>query len=41
MYETYGDKLQPFFDREYLQLHYMDTEGFVINVNTKVIIKDS
>ena len=40
MYETYYDKLQPYFGQENIQLHYMDTENFVLSVNTKDIIKD-
>ena len=40
MYETYYDKLQPYFGRESTQLHYMDTDSFVLSVNTKDIIKD-
>ena len=40
MYETYYDKLQPYFGQENLQLHYMDTDSFVLSVNTKNIIKD-
>ena len=40
-YETYYDKLQPYFGRENLHLHYMDTDSFVLSVNTKDIIKDS
>ena len=40
MYETYYDKLQPYFGEENLQLYYMDTESFVKSVNTKDIIKD-
>ena len=40
MYETYYDKLQPYFKREKIQLHYMDTDSFVLTVNTKDIIKD-
>ena len=40
MYETYYDKLQPYFGRENIQLHYMDTDSFVLSVNTKDIIKD-
>ena len=40
MYETYYDKLQPYFGQENIQLHYMDTDGFVSSVNTKDIIKD-
>ena len=40
MYETYYDKLQPYFRQENIQLHYMDTDSFVLSVNTKDIIKD-
>ena len=40
MYETYYDKLQPYFGQEKIQLHYMDTDSFVLIVNTKDIIKD-
>ena len=40
MYETYYDKLQPYFGQENLQLHYMDTDSFILSVNTKDIIKD-
>ena len=40
MYETYYDKLQPYFGQESIQLHYMNTESFVLSVNTKDIIKD-
>ena len=40
MYETYYDKLQPYFGRENIQLHYMDTDSFVLSVNTKDIIMD-
>ena len=40
MYETYYDKLQPYFGQENLHLHYIDTDAFVLNVNTKDIIKD-
>ena len=40
MYETYYDKLQPFFGQVKIQLHYMDTDSFVLSVNTKDIIKD-
>ena len=39
MYETYCDKLQPYFGQEKLHLHYMDTDSFLIKVNTKDIIK--
>ena len=39
MYETYYDKLQPYFGQENIQLHYMDTDSFVLRVNTKDIIK--
>ena len=40
MYETYYDKLQPYFGQVKFQLHYMDTDSFVLSVNTKDIIKD-
>ena len=40
MYETYYDELQPYFRQENLQLHYMDTDSFVLSVNTKDIVKD-
>ena len=40
MYETYYDKLQPYFGQENIQLYYMDTDSFVLSVNTKDIIKD-
>ena len=40
MYETYYDKLQPYFGQENIQLHYMDTDSFILKVNTKDIIKD-
>ena len=40
IYEAYYDKLQPYFGQENIQLHYMDTDSFVLSVNTKDIIKD-
>ena len=40
MYETYYDKLQPYFGQENIQLHYMDTDSFVLSVNTEDIVKD-
>ena len=40
MYETYYDKLQPYFGQENIQLRYMDTDSFVLSVNTKDNIKD-
>ena len=40
MYETYYDKLQPYFGKENSQLSFMDTDSFVLSVNTKNIIKD-
>ena len=40
MYETHYDKLQPYFKQENIQLHYMDTDSFVLRVNTKDIIRD-
>ena len=40
MYETYYDILQPYFGQENIQLHYIDTDAFVLSLNTKDIIKD-
>ena len=40
MYETYYNLLEPYFGQENIQLHYMDTDSFVLSVNTKDIIKD-
>ena len=40
MSETYYDKLQAYFGQENIQLHYIDTDAFVLSVNTKDIIKD-
>ena len=40
MYETYYDKLQPYFGQENIQLQYMDTDIFVLGLSTKDIIKD-
>ena len=40
MYKTNYDKLQPYFGMENKQLHHLDTEAFVLSVNTEDIIKD-
>ena len=40
LYETYHDKLQPYFKQENIQLHYKDTDSFVLSVKRKDIIKD-
>ena len=40
MYETYYDTLQPKFGQENLQLHYIDTDGMILSMNTKDIIND-
>ena len=40
LYETYYDKLQTYFGQENTQLHYMDTDSFVLSVNTKDIVND-
>ena len=40
MHESYYDILQPYFGQENIQLHYMDTDSFILNVNTNDIIKD-
>ena len=38
MYETYYDKLQPFFGQENIQLHYMDCDSFVLSIETQNIM---
>ena len=38
--ETYYDILRRYFEQENIHLHYMDTDSFVLSVNTKDIIKD-
>ena len=38
--KSYYDKLQPFFGMEITQFHYLDTDAFVLSVNTENIIKD-
>ena len=40
MYETYHDTLQPYFGQQKLQLHYIDTDGMILSMKTKDIIKD-
>ena len=40
MYETYYDKLQPYFEPENIQLHYMDCDSFVMSIETENIIND-
>ena len=40
MYGTYYDTLQPYFGQENLQLHYVDTDGMILSMKTKDIIKD-
>ena len=39
MYETYYDKLQPYFGEKNLHIYYMDTDSFILGVNTKIISK--
>ena len=40
MYEIYCDKLKPYFGQKNFQLHYIDTDAFVLSVNTNDIIKN-
>ena len=39
-YETYYDKLQPYFGEKNLHLHCMDTDSFILSVNTNDIMRD-
>ena len=40
MYETYYDKLQPYFSQDEVQLPYMDCDSFVLTMRTEKIIND-
>ena len=40
MYETYYDELKPYFVQKNNQLDFVDTDAFVMIVNTKDIIKE-
>ena len=40
MYKTYYDKLKPYFGMENIQLPYLDTDAFVLSVNTEGIVED-
>ena len=40
MYETYYNKLQQFFWNNYIHLNYMDTDRFVLSLNTNDIAKE-
>ena len=39
MYESYYDKLKPYFGPENIQLYYMDTDSFVLSMKTENVIK--
>ena len=41
MCETYYDYLQPYFGQENIELHYIDTDAFVVSTNTKFDFTDS
>ena len=40
VYEFYYDTLQPYIGQENIHLHYVDTDAFVLSLNTKDTIKD-
>ena len=40
MYESYYGKLQSYFLKEKIQLHYMDCDNFVLSLKTENVIKD-
>ena len=40
MYESYYDKLHPYLGEKKKQSHYMDTDSFVLSINSSNIIKD-
>ena len=39
MYQTYYDKLHPYFGEKYLHFHYMDSDSFVVSLITHDVIK--
>ena len=39
MYESHYDKLQPYFGEKNVQCSYIDTDAFVLSLNTNNIIK--
>ena len=39
MYESYYENLQPCFGGKKIQLHYLDTDSFVLSVDTENFIK--
>ena len=39
MYETFFDKIQPYFRKEKKQLHYMDYDSFVLSLKTENVLK--
>ena len=40
LYETYYDKLQPYFGEKIIEVNYMDIDSFVVGMNTKDISKN-
>ena len=40
MYDTCYDKLQPYFGEKIIQLHYIDTDSFVLSVKAQNIFQD-
>ena len=40
MYETCYDKLQKYFGRDGIQIHYQDTDAYVMSVRTTDTVND-
>ena len=40
VYETYYDILQPYYGQKNIQLHYFDTDAFVLSLKTQDVIND-
>ena len=40
MYETSFEKFEPYFGQENIQFYGMDTDGFVLSINTIEVIKE-
>ena len=40
MYETYYDKLQKYFGKDGIQIHYQDTDAFIMSIKTTNLVND-
>ena len=40
MFEAFFDKLQSYFGEKIIQIHYVDTDSFVLSIKSNNVIKD-